>query len=188
MSPFRSQDFRKGVIIVSSCRVHGNSSWFVDNNQAFVFVNNPNRLGCYGRFVPVEGMADYISILDNCLRRWDGFAVQVDCSRCDCALLGALVKTSLIKRLCGYSSTYIVLSRPIPKLILENLQYLPASPSLFAIRVISEMIGCNSSQSQFLIQFIGSRPGITGSRDDCGRWSEYFGRFGGRVDGGEGHV
>lgn len=188
MSPFRSQDFRQGIIVISTCRMHRNSSRFVDNNQAFVFVDNSNLLGCYGRFVPVEGMADYISVFDYCLWRWNGFAVQVDCSRCDCALLGVLVKTSLIKRLCGYSSTYIVLSRPISKLILENLQNLPSSPSLFTICVVSEMIRSNSSQSQFLIQFVRSRPRVTGSCDDCGRWSEYFGRFGGRVDGGEGHV
>lgn len=173
MSSFRSQDFCQGIVVVSSCWVDGDSGGFVDDNQTFIFVYDSYRLGGDGGFVAVEGMADDISILDDCLGGWDGFAIQVDGAAGDCALLGVLVLQSILNVDVDFY-TYIVLCWSISEFILENLQNLPSTPALFAVCVVGEVIGSNSSQSQFLVEFIRARPGITRGCDDCGRRGEDF--------------
>ena len=69
-------------------------------------------------------------------------------------------------------STYIVLDWAVPELILEDVQNLASSPSLFAERVVREVIWCDSSQSP--VENVRSWPGIAGRNGDFGRRREYF--------------
>ena len=73
-------------------------------------------------------------------------------------------------------ATYIVLFRPIPELVPEDLEDLAATPSLLAVCVVCEMIGRDPSQAVF--QVVWSWPGIARCDGDfgrgrrCSRWFE----------------
>lgn len=53
----------------------GNARGLGDDYYVVVFVNDANSLGGYGGFMSVEGVRDYVAVLDNALERWDWLAV-----------------------------------------------------------------------------------------------------------------
>lgn len=67
MTAFCSEDLGKGVVVISPSGMYRHAGRFVDYDQSLIFVGYPNRLGCYGRFVPVEGVGYDIAVFDDSL-------------------------------------------------------------------------------------------------------------------------
>jgi hypothetical protein len=122
--------------------------------------------------VAVEGMTDYIAVFDGCRGGGDGFAVDVDCAGFHGSFLGVSVDGFVSY---SFGSTYIVLLRPVPELVSEDLEDLAAAPSLLAVRVVCEVVWRDSSEAVF--QVVGSWPGITGCDGDFRRRSRCWRGF-----------
>jgi hypothetical protein len=85
----------------------------------------------------VEGVADHVAVFDGGCGGGDGFAVDVDCAGFHGSFLGVSVDGFVS---CGFGLAYIVLFRPVPELVSEDLEDLPAAPSLLAVRVVCEVV------------------------------------------------
>ena len=65
MSPFGTHYFYNGVVIVPTRWVNRDTCWLVNDNHIVVFMNDANRLRCYGRLMAMQGVRDYVAILDD---------------------------------------------------------------------------------------------------------------------------
>lgn len=76
VTPFCAHDFYDRVIVVATCWVDGDTGWLIYNDHIVVLVNYSYGLSGHRRLVSVQGMGDYVSILDNGIDVWDLLAID----------------------------------------------------------------------------------------------------------------
>ena len=84
----RTHDFNDGVVVIATGGVDRDARRLVDDDHVVVFVHDADRLGSYGGFMPVKGVGDYVSVLDDGMNRRDMLTVYDDLA----ALYGVFLK------------------------------------------------------------------------------------------------
>lgn len=76
MTPFGTHYLYNGVVVIPTRWVNGDTCWFVNDNHIIVFMNDADRLRCYGRFMAMQRVGDYVAILDDLSDRGDLQAID----------------------------------------------------------------------------------------------------------------
>lgn len=149
---FCAHDLDDGIVIIPACGMDGHAGGFVDDDQVFRLVDDPDRLGCDGRFVTVQSVRDDVSVFDQGFYRSDWFAVDDDRARLD--------------------RFRVVFYSPVAELVDEDVENLPAPPPLFAPGVVCVVVWLDAAVAVFKI--VRSGPGVAWCDGDFWRWRDCF--------------